>query len=404
MFTNSSIKWEYVILMKDFTWKQSQDAIHIRVPLRGVHSTKVDIFTSEKFLKLHYPPFLFEVYLSHSIKENEGVCTFTDTEALIELPKLCDEQWTDLEGVYDKAERLALKQTAIVEVQNKTRKILDNRIQKKTELNQFVISTQIEMDSKKSQKIKATREKEKDDLMKDLESWRKLITDENVKENIAAQPINIKSKAILPKSDVINYSKNNSFQEKIIPPLRNGGTLNITFSERIFPTPSRESSAREEQIWLKKMNEARKASGFISEDLRPEERDPQWCKDKGDELFRKGNHMGALNAYTHGLKLSDKLPSLYSNRAAVHYAMGNFHKCIEDCSAALDLMTPKCQANLKSRITCIVRRAAGLTRIGMLSKAIDEMKCAVKLQPDNDVLKADLIAMEKAWEQDPDSD
>lgn len=248
------------ILVKDFTWKQSQATIYIRVPLRGVNSTKVDIFISEKFLKLHYPPFLFEVYLSHSINENEGVCTFTDTEALIELPKLYEQQWTDLEEVYDKAERLALKQTAIVEVQKKTRKILDNKIQKKTELNQFVISTQIEMDSKKSQKIKATREKEKEDLMKDLESWRKLITNENVKKNITTQSINVKSKAILPNRN-INDNKNNSIQEKVIPPLRNGGTLNVTFSERIFPTPSRESSACEEQIWLKKMNEARKASG-----------------------------------------------------------------------------------------------------------------------------------------------
>lgn len=69
-------------------------------------------------------------------------------------------------------------------------------------------------------------------------------------------------------------------------------------------------------------------TGFISEDLRPEERDPQWCKDKGDELFRHGNLIGAINAYTHGIKLSDKLPSLYSNRAAVHYAMGNFSRCV----------------------------------------------------------------------------
>lgn len=70
----------------------------------------------------------------------------------------------------------------------------------------------------------------------------------------------------------------------------------------------------------------------------------------------------------------------------------------------MELLEPKCEVNLKSRVACTVRRAAALTRIGMLSKAIDEMKYAVKLQPNDERLKADLWSMERAWEQDPDSD
>lgn len=82
----------------------------------------------------------------------------------------------------------------------------------------------------------------------------------------------------------------------------------------------------------------------------------------------------------------------------------NIYQQVIDCSEALDLLQPICDANLDSRVKCIVRRSAALTRLGMLSKGIDEMKVAIKLQPNNEQLKQDLLHMEKAWEQDPDSD
>lgn len=145
-------------------------------------------------------------------------------------------------------------------------------------------------------------------------------------------------------------------------------------------------------------------AGFLSEDLRPEEQDPQWCKNKGDEFFRSGNYLGAISAYTHGITLSDKLPSLFANRAATHFALGNFNKCLNDCSTALELMQPACEMNRRGRAKCIARRAAALARVGYLGKAIDEMKAAAKLLPEDQKIKQDIFDMERAWEQSPDSD
>lgn len=77
---------------------------------------------------------------------------------------------------------------------------------------------------------------------------------------------------------------------------------------------------------------------------------------------------------------------------------------LNDCSTAIDLMKPPCESNRRSRAKCIARRAVALARLGYLNKAIDEMKAAAKLLPEDEKIKRDIYEMERAWEQNPDSD
>lgn len=99
-------------------------------------------------------------------------------------------------------------------------------------------------------------------------------------------------------------------------------TLSVSFTERVFPTPCRESRMDEENEWLKKQAEARRSVGFVSEDLRPEEKNPQFLQSKGEEFSNQGNFLGAISAYTFGIKLSPNYSDLYIGRSEAHFAAG----------------------------------------------------------------------------------
>ncbi|XP_076639186.1 dynein axonemal assembly factor 4 [Colletes latitarsis] len=189
-------------------------------------------------------------------------------------------------------------------------------------------------------------------------------------------------------------TKDSIFEDpsKSVPLPRKSSTINVTFSDRKFPTPARESSYLEEQEWLEKQAEARRKVGLDMEDLLPEERDPQWLKDKGDEFFKDGNYLGAINAYTYGIKISDKMASLYVNRSAAQYALENYHRCAEDCSKALELMVPKCEGNRESRARCHARLGAALCKLSSPQHGIPELEAALKLMPDDKSIKCDVLA------------
>lgn len=48
--------------------------------------------------------------------------------------------------------------------------------------------------------------------------------------------------------------------------------------------------------------------------------------------FAAGEYQSAVNVYNLAIRLNKKIPALFSNRAACHLKLRNFHKAIEDSS------------------------------------------------------------------------
>ncbi|KAG5880865.1 hypothetical protein JTB14_017791 [Gonioctena quinquepunctata] len=58
---------------------------------------------------------------------------------------------------------------------------------------------------------------------------------------------------------------------------------------------------------------------------------------------------------------------------------GNFHRVLQDCSSALDLLKPECPSNLTERAQCTGRRGEALCKLGMKKQGIEEIEYSLKL-------------------------
>lgn len=387
------------IIVKDFKWKQTENTIIIYVPLRGIHHSKVDIFYSERYIKANYDPFFFEVLLLNPIIVKESHCTLTNKNMVFELVKTEPTTWENLEPNLSRQEKTKLKLECIQKEHENIQehdKLLKDQ---KHVLKKVAVQEQIKIDAEIRESIDNIKKEEKDKALGDLKQWQNNLSD--------ARKLRKKKKKfekyLSQRPGEISISDKVEPEEIEIPKPRTTVELEVDFTPRVFPTPSRESRETEENEWLKMQAEARRTVGFISEDIRPEERNPQYLKAKGDEFMKNDNYLGAISAYSFGIKLSEKFVDLYIARSLAHFKQGNFCKCTFDCSTALDLMKPEVQANLNQRAECIGRRGMALCKLKKLSQGIDELEASLKLVH-NEEFKQFLNEAEKEWMNQSDSD
>lgn len=365
------------ILIKDYNWSQTDTQIVVKVPLKGIHSNpSADIFTYETFIKINCLPFYFEAFLLHPIDEKNSRCKILENEARFTLLKKTAQSWASLELHCAKESKLNEKKEMIQCAQLLAGKEAEQRWKDKCESKRNEVHKEVDREAKVREEIESLRKNEIDKKLEDINMKKEKEFVPEVLTVAVSDPV--LSKAVVQTEPPTNRNS-----------IRASGNIKVTFSARHFPTPQRESQDAAEQEWLKKQHEARKATGFVEEDLRPEERNPQWLKEKGDDFLRKKNFLAAISAYSTAIKTNPKYFELYLNRSAAHFHMENYYKCAADCSTAYDLLTPALALNVKARATCLARRGGALCKLGMLKQGYGELVAAIKLTPDDEALKHD---------------
>ena len=183
-------------------------------------------------------------------------------------------------------------------------------------------------------------------------------------------------------------------------PIRKG-EFEFKMSDRVFPTAARESLLADETEWLAKQASYRERIEIDNPDLRENEKDPVWLKNKGNNLLKTENYRSALHAYDMALKITPKDPNLYLNRALGFMKINNLHKCVDDCQMAIELLTPAVEDNRVQRAKAFTRRGVAFSGLGVFKRAVDDMKHAydltkcAKLKADLEVLEGKMVEDDK---------
>ncbi|XP_068459490.1 dynein axonemal assembly factor 4 [Clinocottus analis] len=397
------------LLVTDSSWTQTDSTVCLSVPLKGAKASKVDILSTDNYLKVHYPPYLFEAFLFEPVDDDRSTAKVGDGVAVFNLPKRTNKVWEHLMLTTNDKEKKEIREKALLKYQEKLSAQSTSRAAKRHTEKKYALEKMMTLEKEKRDSIQKMKDKEREKTTAELAAWQlrqeqKAEEEDQLKFHSQRQSQN-RLKAVTTKqengcSDGAhvkldqrgNCEAKSRRKQKDLPAPRLVGNIQVTFTPRLFPTALRESRVPEEEEWLKKQAECRRsvnADVEELEDLKEEERNPDWLKNKGDKCFVTGDYLGAVNAYSLAIRLNRKIPALYSNRAACHLKLNNLHKAIEDSSQALDLLTPPVAANAAARARANVRRGSAFCQLQLYAEGLQDYQAALKIDPHNEALQAD---------------
>ncbi|NXP50299.1 DAAF4 factor, partial [Heliornis fulica] len=406
------------VWLREYSWRQTGAAVYLSLPLRGVRVTPANIFCTDQYLKVSVPPFLFEAILYAPIDDTNSTAKIGNGIIFFTLYKKEVAMWDSLTLANADKEKLQyLRENAVLKSHEKAKEETEAKKVTKQEHKKYALEATMKLEEAERKRIEDLKEKERQKVTKELALWKKQQKDAEKQKRVQKEgqlyqegeqlkgkkkekmnqtriPNGGTSKTKLkPTQDHGSYSMfSENLKEEQLPAPRSAATIKINFTSRVFPTALRESRVAEEEEWLHKQAEARRTvSADLSEleDLKEEEKNPDWLKDKGNKMFATGNYLAAVSAYNLALRLNSNLPLLYLNRAACHLKLRNLHKAIEDCSKALELLTPPVPDNKNARVKAYVRRGTAFCQLELYAEGLQDYEAALKIDPKNEAIEKD---------------
>lgn len=372
---------------------------------KGTHGTEP--WHSGPQWLVNFPPFLFEAFLYAPIDDGNSKAKIGNDAIVFTLYKKEPAMWETLSvSGADKEMMQKIREKAILQAQERAKEATEAKATARKEDQKYTLNVTMKIEEEERKKIEDLKENERRKATTELEAWkehqRKAGGQEGARREERASHRESpggegrKSKCQSRHRAAAGRSPEDIFAEEPegahIPTPRRAGRVEVSFTPRVFPTALRESQAAQEEEWLHKQAQAQRAlNAGVPEscDLKEEEKSPDWLREKGNKLFATENFLAAINAYSLAIRLNNKLPELYLNRAAGHLKLRNLHKAIEDASKALALLTPPVADNAAARVKAHVRRGAAFCQLELYAEGLQDYEAALRIHPADAAVRKD---------------
>ncbi|KAJ3346613.1 Dynein assembly factor 4, axonemal [Kappamyces sp. JEL0680] len=159
------------IVIKDYTVSDHQDKVYLSVPLFNVHPSKVDIYSSDVYVRANYPPYFFELDLAHPVDSLGSSCSVGNNEILFELKKLQPAEWA--EAAYQQADRLERRRLGDQEALKAQEALKEKRLLEKREKERELVRQQIEVERQARESVAQLKEQEIQTAKDHIAAWSK---------------------------------------------------------------------------------------------------------------------------------------------------------------------------------------------------------------------------------------
>jgi len=102
------------------------------------------------------------------------------------------------------------------------------------------------------------------------------------------------------------------------------------------------------------------------------------AKSRGNDLFRRGEYIEAVKAYTEALRHVPDSPVYCSNRAMAYLKAFRFEQAESDCNRALGF-----DLSSADRVKALLRRGTARQHLYRVAEAAEDFRAALKLEPNN---------------------
>ncbi|KAI8921476.1 hypothetical protein BC831DRAFT_476918 [Entophlyctis helioformis] len=162
-----------VVKHTDVETSQTLEEVFVTVPLRGVHASKADVYSSAVYIKANFPPYFFELDLADEIDTLTSVATVGGGVVTFKLVKAVPRMWEsirytgakspkDLHQRRREAEAVELERAK----QRKAAALLTKREEERTQ-----VQRQIDVERAKRSRIEALKDAEARAASEQISGW-----------------------------------------------------------------------------------------------------------------------------------------------------------------------------------------------------------------------------------------